>query len=161
MVIDASVIARWRDAASSDDAQSTIERLLGNIAAEVRRQRPLCVSSGRCCGFEAHGHRLYLTGLETAWTWSRLERRPTVQSVEAATAAGTCPFLAGGCSVHGIRPPGCRIYFCDRDPQGWQSALAEACHGEIKSLHGRLDVPYRYAEWRSLLMAFAAAEAAS
>ncbi len=161
MVIEPAVIARWRIAADSGDAQSTIARLHDEIAAEVRAQRPLCVSSGRCCGFEAHGHRLYLTGLETAWTWSRLTSRPIVNDVEAAIAAGTCPFLSGGCSVHGVRPPGCRIYFCDRDPSGWQSALAERCHHEIRSLHDRLDVPYRYAEWRSLLAAFAAAEAAS
>jgi Fe-S-cluster containining protein len=161
MVIDPSVIARWREAAASGDAQATIDRLRAAIAEEVRRRRPLCVSSGRCCGFEAHGHRLYLTGLETAWTWSRLDRRPTVTEVESAMSRGSCPFLAGGCSVHGVRPPGCRIYFCDRDPAGWQSALAERCHHEIKALHDRLDVPYRYAEWRSLLMGFAAADVAS
>lgn len=161
MVIDAAVIARWCDAAASIDAQATIARLQDEIATEVRRQRPLCVSSGKCCGFEAHGHRLYLTGLETAWTWARLERRPSVREVEAAMAGGSCPFLARGCSIHGVRPPGCRIYFCDRDPAGWQSALAERCHHEIRSLHERLDVPYRYAEWRSLLAGFAAGETAS
>lgn len=161
MVIEPAVIASWRAAAASIDAQSTIARLHEEIAAEVRVQRPLCVSSGRCCGFEAHGHRLYLTGIETAWTWSRLARRPSATEVDAALAAGTCPFLSGGCSVHAVRPPGCRIYFCDRDAAGWQSALAERCHLEIRSLHDRLDIPYRYAEWRSLLAAFAAAEAAS
>lgn len=161
MVIDPEVIARWSSAAASTDAQATIARLQDEIADEVRRQRPLCVSSGRCCGFEAHGHRLYLTGLETAWTWARLEQRPTLVDVEASMAAGSCPFLAGGCSVHRVRPPGCRIYFCDRDAAGWQSALAERCHHEIRSLHDRLDVPYRYAEWRSLLAGFAALEVAS
>ncbi len=161
MVIEPAVIASWRAAAASIDAQSTIARLHEEIAAEVRVQRPLCVSSGRCCGFEAHGHRLYLTGIETAWTWSRLARRPSATEVDAALAAGACPFLSNGCSVHAVRPPGCRIYFCDRDAAGWQSALAERCHLEIRSLHDRLDIPYRYAEWRSLLAAFAAAEAAS
>ncbi|MEY4103974.1 MAG: hypothetical protein RL461_1176 [Planctomycetota bacterium] len=161
MVTEPGVIASWIAAAGSPDAEATIRRLQAEIAAEVARRRPLCVSSGRCCGFEAHGHRLYLTGLETAWTWSRLDRRPSPGDVDAAHAAGSCPFLAGGCSIHAIRPPGCRIYFCDRDPEGWQSALAERCHEGIRGLHDRLGVPYRYAEWRSLLAAFAANDAAS
>ena len=108
MVTEPGVIASWIAAAGSPDAEATIRRLQAEIAAEVARRRPLCVSSGRCCGFEAHGHRLYLTGLETAWTWSRLDRRPSLRDVEAAQAAGACPFLAGGCSIHAIRPPGCR-----------------------------------------------------
>jgi len=159
--MDAAVVARWRTAAASDDAQATIAGLQNEIAAEILRQRPVCISSGRCCRFEAHGHRLYLTGLETAWTWARLTRRPSMREVEMAVHDGSCPFLLSGCSVHEVRPTGCRIYFCERDPAGWQSALAERCHREIRSLHDRLDVPYCYAEWRSLLAGFAAAETTS
>lgn len=161
MVIDPAVIAAWIDAASSPDALATIERLHNEIAREVSARRPVCVRSGRCCGFESYGHRLYLTGLETAWTWLRLPTTPTPEGVLQAMTAGTCPFLADGCSVHQVRPAGCRIYYCDPDPTGWQNALAERCHDEVRRLHERLSVEYRYAEWRELLGAFAAHPKAS
>jgi len=55
------------------------------------------------------------------------------------------------CQVHGIRPFGCRIYFCDATAQGWQEEQYEIFHGRLKRLHEELAVEYYYVEWREAL----------
>jgi hypothetical protein len=65
---------------------------------------------------------------------------------------GGCPFQVGGlCSVHTIRPFGCRVFFCDATSDGWQHEQYERFHGELKRLHDELRVPYQYLEWRDAL----------
>ncbi|HZZ44771.1 MAG TPA: hypothetical protein VFE58_17675, partial [Tepidisphaeraceae bacterium] len=65
---------------------------------------------------------------------------------------GACPFQEGGlCSVHGIRPFGCRVFFCDETSTEWQREQYEELHGELKKLHEELGVAYFYVEWRAAL----------
>lgn len=63
-----------------------------------------------------------------------------------------CPLLRDGlCGAHGSRPTGCRVYFCDRTAQAWQTALTERLHGQVRALHDALRIPYEYSEWIGLL----------
>ncbi|MGH7214404.1 MAG: hypothetical protein ACREIT_06545, partial [Tepidisphaeraceae bacterium] len=65
-----------------------------------------------------------------------------------------CPFqLDKLCTVHAIRPFGCRIFFCDSTATQWQQEQYERFHAELKRLHEQLDVPYFYVEWRQALRA--------
>ena len=67
-----------------------------------------------------------------------------------------CPYqIAGKCSVHTIRPFGCRIYFCDPTAQDWQQDQYEQFHTRLKQLHDELSIPYLYVEWRQGLKALA------
>jgi len=117
-------------------------------------ENPVCVASGRCCRFEEYGHRLYCTGLETAWCLRAVDRVVTPTEVERAQDAGTCPFLLNGlCTAHLVRPMGCRIYFCDPAARQGQNDLYARCHLAIISLHEQFGVTYHYAEWRALLRA--------
>lgn len=136
--------------------EETLRAIHLEIAESTRAARPLCVASGRCCRFEAFGHRLYVTALEAAWVLERLEtelgRRLTAEEIEKATAEGTCPFLCDGrCSVHAIRPFACRTFFCDPRSEDWQRDLHERCHAAVRLLHERNAIPYRYGEWREVL----------
>lgn len=84
------------------------------------------------------------------------ERRPTPSLTPAALAAaverGDCPFLVSQlCGVHTLKPAACRIYFCDQAATKWQNDLAERVHAQIRGLHDRHAIPYRYGEWRELL----------
>lgn len=73
--------------------------------------------------------------------------------VSAPSTRG-CPFqLANLCSVHTIRPFGCRVFFCDQTATDWQQRQYEYFHAELKRLHERLEVPYFYLEWRQVLRA--------
>ncbi len=117
---------------------------------------PACWASGRCCNFAKSGHLLYVTGLEAAYTISRLgacrSEGLSIPQVQAARDAGGCPFQVGNlCGVHPIRPLGCRVYFCDRSAQAWQQELYELELGRVREIHDVHDVSYRYAEWRGLL----------
>jgi len=149
-------VAEWRRAARNPQIEQALRELHLEIAESTRAARPLCIASGHCCRFDAFGHSLYLTGLEAAWVLEQLHaqlgRSLAQQEVQRAIEQGRCPFLQDGlCTVHPIRPFGCRTFFCDPQARRWQEDLHERCHSVLRALHDRLAIPYRYAEWRSLL----------
>lgn len=146
----------WRDAASDPVVSDLLESVFAEVASAIAQRRPLCEVSGRCCRFESYGHRLYVTGLEAAYTLSRLRadlgRDLTPEDLARALAEGGCPFqIEGLCSVHAIKPVACRTFFCDETSEDWQRALTERCQDRLRAIHDLHGVPYRYAEWRALL----------
>lgn len=142
----------WMAAAGDAQVSGELELVYERIAREVEARRPRCDASGRCCHFEAWGHRLYVTGLEAAYLVSRLDRALTREDVALAREAGGCPFQVGLlCSVHPLRPLGCRVYYCDPTAEGWQQELSERMLGEIRAIHDWHGVGYRYGEWRGML----------
>lgn len=178
---DPALALHWLAAARDPAIAAELEGVYALVAAEVEARGPACWASGRCCNFEKTGHRLYVTGLEAAYTVSRfatiLEHRApasplavlgtshpplelTESSLADARARGGCPFqVLNLCGVHAIRPLGCRVYFCDRSAQEWQRELSERAIERVKALHERRAIAYRYAEWRGLLALFIAARA--
>ncbi len=152
LMTDAVLPQLWFDAASTSSVDESVRRLYRDIALATAKQNPRCDQSARCCHFEEYGHRLYVTGLETAWFLLHAGRSLSPDEIEDATARGTCPFLMNGlCSVHSVRPMGCRIFFCDSKSRQWQEDVYQRCHRTIADLHDRLEIPYRYGEWRSML----------
>lgn len=180
----------WIHAARDATIRAELEAVYQRVADETRERRPLCVASGRCCNFEKFGHRLYVTGLEAAYTVVSLHAfsnaRTAAKSepahasavsdgravpappasialpqVDAARVRGDCPFLVDRlCSVHSIKPLGCRVYFCDPTAQVWQQDLSERSLAEIRAIHERHGVEYRYGEWRGMLEDVIAADSA-
>lgn len=132
-----------------------IETVFIRVEGEIASRQPICKTSGRCCHFEQHGHRLYTTGLETAYTVVRLQTALTPDALRAAIKRGGCPFqLDVLCGVHTIRPVGCRVYFCDSTAQEWMEDLAERSHKWMRDIHDAHKIEYRYGEWRSMLAMF-------
>ncbi|MFT3788098.1 MAG: hypothetical protein QM770_18315 [Tepidisphaeraceae bacterium] len=65
-----------------------------------------------------------------------------------------CPYQIDGlCSVHTIRPFGCRVYFCDPTATEWQNEQYERFHNRLKSMHQTHGAAYYYVEWREALSA--------
>jgi Fe-S-cluster containining protein len=158
--------AAWLAAARDDRVAAELEAVYALIADQIEARGPRCDVSGRCCHFEQHGHRLYVTGLEAAYTVARLglvrgrdhdgviaaHGELRADEVSAARARGDCPFLVEEkCSVHAIRPLGCRVYYCDPTAQEWQEELSERTLKLVRGMHERHQVPYRYGEWRGML----------
>jgi Fe-S-cluster containining protein len=153
--------AAWLAAARDEHIAAELEAVYECTAAAVESRGPACWASGRCCNFDAAGHRLYVTGLEAAYTvlHQRRDREEasvlTVESLAAARARGGCHFQSSNlCSAHAIKPLGCRVYFCDRSAQAWQHALSERALDMIRSIHDRHRLDYRYGEWRDMLAMF-------
>jgi Fe-S-cluster containining protein len=144
--------AAWLRAARQPEVVAALESVYAYIAAQVESRRPVCEQSGRCCRFEEHGHRLYVTGLEAACTLAQLGRTLGRDELALAKARGGCPFQIDNlCSVHAIRPLGCRVYYCDPTAQQWQEELSERALAEVRRIHERYVIPYRYGEWRAIL----------
>jgi Fe-S-cluster containining protein len=159
--VSAELGRAWLAAAADEKIAAELEAVYAYIAAAVESRGPACWASGRCCNFERAGHRLYVTGLEAAYTARRAGRGVSAAEIEAARAAGGCPFQEGNlCGVHAARPLGCRVYFCDRSAEEWQRELTERALAMVRGIHDRHGIEYRYAEWRGLLEVIAAAKAA-
>jgi Fe-S-cluster containining protein len=142
----------WQAALRRADVAAALQDIYGRLAARIAERAPTCALSGRCCNFEAYGHRLYVTGVELAWV---VERAAAAQiKFEAPAPSGLCPFQVGKlCRAHAMRPLGCRVFFCQEGTQAWQQELHEGFLGELRALHDRFDLPYRYMEWRRALAA--------
>lgn len=142
----------WLAAATNDFLSAELEAVYDEVRREADRAQPVCVASGKCCRFEEYGHRLYVTGLEAAYTLTRLSSPLTPDALDAARAAGGCPFQIDNlCSVHMIKPLGCRTYYCDERAQKWQKDLTERMLAKIRAIHDRHALEYRYGEWRGML----------
>src|SRR5712672_2973683 len=129
------------------DVRAAIINLYQDVQKQIDQRRPLCILSGRCCHFEEFGHNLYVTTLELATFLHDLQTSPNPQW----TGQG-CPFqLNKLCSVHQIRPFGCRIFFCDSTSTDWQQEQYQIFHTRLRQLHDELTVPYFYFEWRQAL----------
>lgn len=153
---DTSLAAHWLAAARDPHIAAELEAIYTEVATAITDRGPACWASGRCCNFEKTGHRLYVTGLEAAYTVARLDSIPlNAASIADARSRGGCPFqVLNLCGIHTIKPLGCRVYFCDRSAQAWQQGLSEHALTQIKSLHQSRKIEYRYGEWRGMLELF-------
>ncbi len=166
-VSDSGLARHWLDATARPEIADAMGGVYADAAAAIALRGPACWASGRCCNFEVHGHRLYVTGLEAAWCVAKLPEiagtrrenfaEPTLRLVvlEEARNRGGCPFqVVNLCGVHAIKPLGCRVYFCDRSAQEWQMELSERLIVRVRAIHDEFGIEYRYGEWREMLGRF-------
>ena len=151
---DAKLVEHWRHAVARPEVAEDLRALFADAAREIEQRAPVCWASGRCCNFAKTGHRLFVTGLEAAYTIAHAHA-PTGAALDAAEASGGCPYQAANlCGVHLDKPLGCRLYFCDRSVQEWQHDLYERLMLVLRALHDRHRIEYRYGEWRQMLRMF-------
>lgn len=144
----------WQDAVTRPAIHRALGALYGQLDAAVAARNPTCWISGRCCDFNAYGHRLYVTGLEITWCLRRLgeHEQPGVALPQAAQVApdGPCVFQRDKlCTIHRLRPLGCRLFFCQEGTQQWQQQTYEHFQSALRRLHDDEAIAYRYMEWRS------------
>ena len=149
----------WWRAAHLHDVADAFDALAAHASDVVECHRPVCLASGACCHFGEHGHVLLVTGLEAVLIWrrgARVDQRAARHSITAER----CPHLDGKhCSIHALRPVGCRAYFCDPSAHEWQRALGESMHAAVRRIHDDHSIPYLLAEWTWLLDAVATSDA--
>ena len=177
-ICDRKTWSAWRRAVANLVIDRAVRDLYDRLDKQVAARGPVCWVSGRCCQFDTFGHRLYVTGLEVAWVLKRVadqgstvashdlsvspihnhkvqRRKDTLALVDSnlrLNASGACPFQVNRlCSVHTIRPMGCRIFFCQHGTEQWQHELYERHLGQLRALHDEHSLPYCYMEWRTAL----------
>jgi len=170
---DATLWMQWREAVQRGDIDRAIADLYTRVDAAIAARGPTCWLSGRCCNFDEFGHRLYVTGLEIEWVLGKASRHGGTKARRGDEEQGggkdesalsdpsclrasvpSCLFQSNTlCTIHTIRPLGCRIFFCQDRTQDWQRELYEQFLNELRALHEEHDLPYRYMEWREGLRA--------
>ncbi|MBL8757853.1 MAG: YkgJ family cysteine cluster protein [Phycisphaerae bacterium] len=151
--------AAWRAAVARPLVAAALESIFADAARAITARGPACWASGRCCRFEQFGHRLYVTGLEAAYTLARADALASVAAPPSTLAlrqfagpAPDCPFQSANlCTVHDSKPLACRVFFCDASAQTWQQDLLERLLRDLRALHDTHAIPYRYLEWRAAL----------
>jgi hypothetical protein len=126
--------------AQTRDVIEAVHAIYAATDADVAAAGPVCVASGRCCRFKAHGHALYLSNLEAEVLLADAPASP-----QRASAEG-CPFQKDNlCTARHSRPLGCRIYFCDPNYQATAHAITEKALKRLKELADERQLPWRYA----------------
>ena len=134
-------------ASARQDVRAAVNQIYHDLQQQIDARRPKCLISGRCCRFEEFGHRLYVTTLELATFLHDLKESP-----DPNWSGEGCRFQKSKlCSVHTIRPFGCRLFFCDSTSTDWQHEQYQLFHTRLRQLHDELAVPYFYLEWRQAL----------
>ena len=107
---------------------------------ELPRYRFTCAASGKCCDFDAYGHRLYATVLEAEYFFRH------APSAWANDDPRQCPAWGPDrlCHAREARMLGCRVYFCGPYPVLPPDDVYERYHARIKEIHDRCRVPFAY-----------------
>ncbi len=133
----------------NEDVISEIGRVyewLDQTLASHEAQAGHCVACGKCCHFDAYGHRLYVTHAEMLYFAAKIGAENL-----KPMPSGQCPYqINGKCSVHAHRFSGCRI-FCCRGESDFQNQLTEQTLNKIKAMSDSLDIPYEYVDLRQAL----------
>ena len=133
----------------NEDIISEIGRVyewLDQTLASHEAQAGHCFACGKCCDFDAYGHRLYVTRAEMLYFAEKIGSENL-----KPMPSGQCPYRVNDhCSVHEHRFAGCRT-FCCRGDADFQNQLTEQALDKIKALSDSLDIPYEYMDLRQAL----------
>ena len=163
---DDPTVTAWLTAVQRPEVSVAMEQIEQDLQEQIDALQPVCLASGRCCQFREFGHRLYTTGLETVYCLRRLAMAKRLPGRDRLSRAqqiqqdqGGCMFLGRSheCTIHAVRPFGCRLFYCDRSKAGEVSDLHERVHRRIAALHDAFEIEYEYAEWSYLLSRCSAA----
>ena len=125
-----------------ESAFTELREIYAQLGGELEPYRRHCDARGICCNFKAHGHRLYVTGLEAAEM-----ARAGVKADRALSHAGSCPFLRGAlCGIRENRALGCRIYYCDPTYEEQRNATYEKFLGLVRDVEARHGIAHTYAD---------------
>lgn len=141
-----------RSAARRSDVATAMADFYRELDAAIAAHQPVCANRGKCCRFDEYGHDLYASTLEAAYY---LACHEATLLRESRPNPGGCPMqMNNRCITREGRPVGCRVFHCDRNSHFWQGPMTEEALRQLRTLHEQLNVPYLYAEWRSILRLF-------
>jgi len=98
-----------------------------------------CSACGKCCDFDAFGHRLFVTTPELIFLTAKIGHENIKPMLKTR-----CPFQSDDkCTIYEYRFASCRIFCCKAEPD-FRSKLTESAIKQLKSICTELDIPYNY-----------------
>lgn len=121
----------------------TIREALNSLYKELQEELvPLpakCYGCGKCCNFKENGMQLFVQKLERDLIMEETGVEPFLQKL------GNCNFQENGlCTIHSIRPLGCRTYFSEAPNSVAHQDLYEKVHKKIKSIGTQNQIEYEF-----------------
>ena len=100
----------------------------------IEAAHPNCDQCGTCCNFDTNGMRLYIFSVERMLLRSRL-------GDDMCLVDGVCSGCQDRlCTIHEIRPLGCRTQFCHETFQD----IYESFRLKIMAIEEEYRIPYHY-----------------
>lgn len=122
------------------DVVADLERIYRDLDEELERLGVKCSACGKCCDFGKADYALYSSTVELAYlNAGQSQAAPTLEQ-------GVCCFRdSAKCTVHEVRPLGCRTFFCDPKYKPLEQDLYHKYYRRIQSLADRHGVSWEYA----------------
>lgn len=122
-------------------ALKELQQVYRNLEDTLKLLGPRCKTSGNCCNFRIGQYILYSSELET----ELVRRQIAAPDPWSLRPSGECPFLVDRlCSIHPVRPLGCRTYFCDPNYRPQEAALYEEFIRRIARISESYGIPWNY-----------------
>ena len=105
-------------AAPSAEAVAAVKAVYAGVETALGPAAAACRACGRCCRFRTGGMVLFASSLEMAVLVAGAGPPDASRFVVGGPVAGNwvCPYQEGNrCAARGVRPLGCRTYFCDAE----------------------------------------------
>ena len=126
-----------REAAKNACFLRQLREILTDADAAVTSCGAICRRCGKCCRFAKMDHRLFVSTGELALL--------TTMDPPCAPALLRCPYqVDSACTARGLRPLGCRTYYCDCTTSASFNDIYEQYHRRILFLHRRYGVIHYY-----------------
>jgi Fe-S-cluster containining protein len=128
------------------------------LDSQIKSLNAECSACGKCCDFDAFGHKLFITTPELLYFKKNIVISSEVpihrDGVEKSIQKNICPYLKDGkCTARDFRFAGCRIFFCKADSEKINE-LSEQAIEKFKTLCDEYNFPYRYMELSAALNPF-------
>ena len=113
--------------------------MYAELDEELNRLPAKCYGCGKCCNFKENGMELYVQKLERDLIMEETGVEPFL------TPEGRCNFQENNlCTIHKIRPLGCRTYFSEAPHSEAHQDLYEKYHRKIKELGQQYQIEYDF-----------------
>lgn len=119
--------------------RDSLNKMYNELGEELQELPARCYGCGKCCNFKENGMQLYVQKLERDLIIEETGVEPFL------TEEGHCIFQENKlCTIHSIRPLGCRTYFSEAPNSVAHQDLYEKYHKKIKELGNQNQIEYQF-----------------
>jgi len=119
--------------------REALDALYLELSDEISKLPARCYGCGKCCNFKENGMQLFVQKMERDLIIAETGVEPFL------VEEGHCNFQENGlCTIHPIRPLGCRTYFSEAANSVAHQDLYEKYHRKIKNIGTEHHIEYEF-----------------